>query len=91
MQGLDPLEWMKVLEVYLLKTEASWSTQVAVTGRKHAIDQDISAVQPSEAPDTFSMHLRDPLAGPTESVRDHIHRTTPKAGSGSAWTHTGFR
>ena len=71
--------------VNLLKTETSWSTRVAIAGRKQAIDLDISAVPPSEAADNFLMHLRDSPARPAESARDHIHRIIPKAASGSAW------
>ena len=84
-QGLDPPQSMKIVKVNLLKTETSWSTWVAIAGRKQAIDLDISAVPPSEAADNFPLHLRDPPAGPEESVRDHIYRTIPKAASGSAW------
>ena len=57
---------MKVLKVNLLKTETSWSTRVSIAGWKQAIDLDISAVPPSEAPDNFPMHLRDSPAGPQQ-------------------------
>ena len=76
---------MQIVKVNLLKTETSWSTRAAIAGRKQAIDLDISAVPPWEAADNFLMHLRDSPAGPEESARDHIHRTIPKAASGSAW------
>ena len=76
---------MKVVKVNLLKTETSWSTRVAFAGQKETIDLDIYAVPLSEAADNFLMHLRDSPAGPEESVRDQIHRTIPKAASGSAW------
>ena len=84
-QGLDPPQWMQVVKVNLLKTETSWATRVSIAGRKQAIDLDISAVPPSEAADNFLMHLRDSPAGPDETAREHIHRTIPKAASGSAW------
>ena len=84
-KGLDPPQWMQVVKVNLLKTETSWATRVAIAGRKQAIDLDISAVPPSEAADNFLMHLRDSPAGPDETAREHIHRTIPKAASGSAW------
>ena len=63
----------------------SWSTRVAIADWKQAIDLEISAVPPSEAADTFLMHLQDSPAWPEESARDHIHRTIPRAASGSAW------
>ena len=50
---------MQIVQVNLLKTETSWSTRVAIAGRKQAIDRDISAVPPSEAADNFLMHLLD--------------------------------
>ena len=84
-QGLDPPQWMQVVKVSLLKTETSWATRVSTAGRKQAIDLDISAVPPSEAANNFLMHLRDSPAGPDETAREHIHRTIPKAVSGSAW------
>ena len=56
-----------------------------MVARKQAIDLDISAVPPSEAADNFLMHLRDSPAGPGETTRENIHRTIPKAASGSAW------
>ena len=73
-----------MVKVNLLKTETSWATRVATAGRRQAIDLDISAVQPSEAADNFLMHLQDSPAGPDETAREHIHRTIPKAASGSA-------
>ena len=73
------------MKVNLLKTETSWATRVAIAGRTQAIDLDISAVPPSEAADNFLMHLRDSPAGPDETAREHIHRTIPKAATGSAW------
>ena len=84
-KGLDPPQWMQVVKVNLLKTETSWATRVAIAGRKQAIDLDISAVPPSEAADNFLMHLRVTPAGLDETAREHIHRTIPKAGTGSAW------
>ena len=83
-KGLDPPQWMQVVKVNLLKTETSWATRVAIAGRKQTIDLDISAVPPSEAAGNFLMHLRDSPAGPDETAREHIHRTIPKAASGSA-------
>ena len=83
-KGLDQPHWMPIVKVNLVKTETSWSTQVAIAGWKKAIYLDISAVPPSEAPDNFLMHFRDSPAGPDEFARDHIHRTIPKAVSGSA-------
>ena len=83
-KGLDPLQWMQIVEVNLLKTETSRAIQVAIAGRKQAIGLDISAVPPAEAADNFLMHLRDSPAGPDESARDHTHRTILKAASGSA-------
>ena len=65
--------------------KTSWATRVSITGRKQAIDLDISAVPPSEAADNFLMHLGDSPAGPDETAREHIHRTITKAASGSAW------
>ena len=76
---------MQIVKVKLLKTETSWSTRVAISSWKQAINLDISAVPRSEAADNFFMHLREPTARPDESARDHIHRTIPKAASGSAW------
>ena len=84
-KGLGPPQWMQVVKVNLLKTETSWGTQVAIAGRKQAIDLDISAVPPSEAAGNFLMHLRDSPAGPDKTAREHINRTIPKAASGSAW------
>ena len=83
-KGLDPPQWMQIVKVNLLKTETSWGTRVEIIGRKQAMDLDISAVPPSEAADNFLMHLRDSPAGPDQSARDRIHRTIPKAASGSA-------
>ena len=77
-KSLDPLQWMQVVTVNLLKTETRWATRVAIAGRKQAIDLDISAVPPSEAADNFLMHLRDLPAWPDETAREHIHRTIPK-------------
>ena len=74
-----------MVKVNLLKTETSWATGVAIAGQKQAIDLDIPAVPLSEAADNFLMHLRDSLAGPDETAREHIHRAIPKAASGSAW------
>ena len=76
---------MQVVKVNLLKRETNWATRVAIAGRKQAVDLDIFAVPPSEAADNFLMHLRDSPAGPDETAREHIHRTFPKAASGSAW------
>ena len=73
------------MKVNLLKTETSSATGVAIVGRKHAIDLDISAVSPSEAAENLLMHLRDSPAGPDETAREQIHRTIPKAASASAW------
>ena len=84
-KGPDPPQWMQSVKVNLLKTETSWSTRAAIAGRKQAIDLDMFAVPPSEAADNFLLHLRDSPAGPDKSARDHIHRTIPKAASGSAW------
>ena len=84
-KGLDPSQGMQIVKVNLLKTETSWATRVAIVGRKHTIDLDISDVPLSEAADNFFMHLRNSPAGPDESAKDHIHRTIPKAASGSAW------
>ena len=84
-KGLDPPQWMQVVKVNLLKMETSWATRVSIAGRKQAINLDISALPPSEAADNFLMHLRDSPAGPEETAREHIHRTIPKAASGSAW------
>ena len=84
-KGLDPPQWMQVVKVNLLKTETSRATRVSIAGRKQAIDLNIVAVQPSEAADNFILHLRDSPAGPDETAREHIHRTIPKAASGSAW------
>ena len=64
---------MQIVKVNLLKTETSSATQVAIAGRKQAIDLDISAVPPSEAADNFLMHLRDSPAWPDESARDSIY------------------
>ena len=79
---------MQIVKVSLLKTETSWAGRVSITGQRQAIDQEISAVRPSEAADTFLMHLRDLLAGPDERATERIHRTIPKAASGSAWIPT---
>ena len=84
-QDLDRSQWMQVVKVNLLKTETSWATRLSIAGRKQANDLDISAVPPSEAADNFLMHLRDSPAGLDETAREHIHRTIPKAASGSAW------
>ena len=84
-KGLDPPQWMQIVNVNLLKTETSWAIRVSIAGRKQAIDLDISAVPPSEAADNFLLHLRDLPAGPDETAREHIQRTIPKGASGSAW------
>ena len=84
-QGLNLPQWMKVVKVSPLKTETSSSTRMAIAGPKQAIDLNISAVPPSEAPDSFLMHLRDSPAGPTELLRNHIQGTIIKAASGPAW------
>ena len=76
---------MQIVQVNLLKTETSCATRVSITGRKRAMYLDISAVPPLEAADNFLMHLRDSPAGPDDAAREHIHRTIPKAASGSAW------
>ena len=89
-KGLNPPEWMQVVKVNLLKTEASWATPVAIAGQKQAIDRDISALPPSEAAANFLMHLQDSPAWPDETAREHIHRTIPKAASGSAGFHHKF-
>ena len=68
-----------------MKTDTSWATRITIAGRKQAIDLDISAVRPSEAADNFLLHLRDSPSGPDRTAREHIHRTIPKAASGSAW------
>ena len=83
-KGLDPLQWMQIVKVNLLKTETSWATRLGITGQKQAIDLDISPVPPSEAVDNFLMHLPDSPTGPGETAREHFHRTNPKAASGSA-------
>ena len=84
-KGIDPPQWMQVVRVNLLKTETSSATQVSIAGPKQAIDLNISSLPPSEAADNFLMLLRDWPAGPDETAREHIHRTIPKAASGSAW------
>ena len=84
-RGLDPLQRMKVSKVNLLKTETSCSARVAIKDQKEAMDLDISAVPPWEAPDNSLLHLQDSPAWPKGYVRDHTHRTVPKAASRSAW------
>ena len=84
-KGLDAPQWFQIVKVNLLKTETSWSTRVAIAGRKQAIDLDIFAVRPSKVAGNFLMHLRVSPAGPEASARDRIHRTIQKAASGSAW------
>ena len=84
-KGLDPPQWMQAVKVNLLRRETSWATRVSIAGRKQAIDLHISAVPPLEAAHNFLMHFRDSPAGPDETAREHIHRSIPKAASGSAW------
>ena len=84
-EGLDTRQCMQTVKVNLLNTQTSWSTQVAIAGRKRAIDLDISALPPSEVAENFLMHLQDSPAAPDKSATDQIHRTIPKAASGSAW------
>ena len=33
-KGLDPVQWMQVVKVNLLKTETSWATRVSIARRK---------------------------------------------------------
>ena len=73
-KGLDPPQWMQIVNVNLLKTETSWATRVSIAGRRQAIDLVICAV-----------HLGDLPAEPDETAREHFHRTIAKAVSGSAW------
>ena len=83
-QRRNPLQWLQVVKVNLLKPKTSWATRVSIASPNQAIDLDISALPPSEAADNFLMHLRDLRAGPEETAREHIHRTIAKAVSGSS-------